>query len=249
MRDWLRRRRDVDEAEQTRRRFARRQWTRRWRLGRVLAAVVTVLVLVGVAVWLIAYSSVLGVTEVEVEGTSLLSADEVRAQVQVSDGDPLARVDIGAVAARIEELPAVRSVDVSRKWPNALLVQVTERTVVAVIQVGAKYRGMDETGTVFRSLARIPKGVPLIKAEGELSDEVRAEGASVVGAMPASVARRVEYVELRTVDQIELVLRDGRTVVWGSAEESATKGKVLEVLLAEDGKTLDVSVPGNPTVR
>ncbi|CAM3537411.1 FtsQ-type POTRA domain-containing protein [Nocardioides dubius] len=249
MPDWLRRHREVDEAEQTRRRFARRQWTRRWQLGRVLAAALALLLVVGVGIWLVAYSSVLGVKEVEVQGTELLSAEQVRAEVQVADGEPLARVDIDAVAARIEELPAVRSVDVSRKWPNSLLVQVTERAVVAVIQVGAKYRGMDETGTIFRNFARIPKGVPLIKASGELSAEVRAEGASVVGAMPASVARRVEYVELRTVDQINLVLRDGRNVVWGSAEESATKGKVLEVLLAEDGTTLDVSVPGNPTVK
>lgn len=215
----------------------------------MLAGLLTVLLVAGVAVWLIAYSSVLGVNQVDVEGNEFVTDAQVRQLVQVDDGEPLARVDIAAVASRIEELPAVKSVDVSRKWPNSLLVQVRERSVVAVIQVGARYRGMDETGTMFRNFARLPKGVPVIRATGELSAEVRAEGASVVGALPPAVARRVEYVELRTVDQINLILRDGRSVVWGSAEESDTKGKVLEVLLAEEGTTLDVSVPGNPTVK
>ncbi|MFS3130263.1 cell division protein FtsQ/DivIB [Nocardioides sp. Bht2] len=248
MPEW-RRRSSVDDSEATRRRFTRRQWARRWRLGRLLAALVALLMVVAVGVWLVAYSSVLGVKRVDVQGNDFVTDAEVRSLVQIDDGEPLARVDIAAVASRIEELPAVKSVDVSRKWPNALLVQVRERDVVAVIQVGQRYRGMDETGTMFRSFARLPKGVPVIRATGELSAEVRAEGASVVGALPAKVARRVEYVELRTVDQIDLVLRDGRSVVWGSAEESATKGKVLEVLLGEEGTTLDVSVPGNPTVK
>jgi cell division protein FtsQ len=52
---------------------------------------------------------------------------------------------------------------------------------------------------------------------------------------------------VQTVDQISLVLRDGRTVVWGSADESGLKAKVLAVLLRQRAQTYDVSVPGQPT--
>ena len=45
------------------------------------------------------------------------------------------------------------------------------------------------------------------------------------------------------------VLRDGRTVLWGSADESALKAEVLVALLDGPGRTFDVSVPGQPTFK
>ena len=46
------------------------------------------------------------------------------------------------------------------------------------------------------------------------------------------------------------MLKDGRTVVWGSAEESDTKAEVLATLLATvQAQTYDVSVPSKPTTR
>ena len=53
-----------------------------------------------------------------------------------------------------------------------------------------------------------------------------------------------------TIDQISLVLKDGRTVIWGSADESDTKAEVLATLLATvQAGTYDVSVPSKPTTK
>ena len=71
----------------------------------------------------------------------------------------------------------------------------------------------------------------------------------MVAALPRDLAQRVDHVEVETVDQIMLVLRDGRQVLWGSAEESDQKAEVLMVLLGEQGTVFDVSVPGSPTSR
>jgi len=46
-----------------------------------------------------------------------------------------------------------------------------------------------------------------------------------------------------------LHLRDGRTVLWGSAERSADKAQVLPALLARAGTTFDVSNPDVVSVR
>ena len=66
----------------------------------------------------------------------------------------------------------------------------------------------------------------------------------------------MDHVAVETVDEISLVLRDGREVVWGSASESEEKARVLTGLLAQkpDGDTpppsvFDVSVPGLPTTK
>ncbi|WP_110205147.1 cell division protein FtsQ/DivIB [Nocardioides daejeonensis] len=239
----------VDEETVTRRRFARRQWLRRWLAWRVLLVAALAFTLLGVGIWLVWFSSVLGVSGVEVEGTRTLTAEQVRDAAMVPSGEPLATLDVDAIADRVERLPAVKGADVSRAWPDKVLIRIEERRVVAVFGVGERYRGMDETGTVFRNFARVPSGFPVLRAAGELTAEVRTEGAAVAGALPRQIAKQVEFIELRTIDQIDLHLRDGRTVAWGSAEKSAEKAEVLTVLLKQKATTYDVSVPGRPTTR
>jgi len=243
------RRRPADPEEVTRRRFARRQWLRRWLVWRVLLGVGLTVVLVAVGVWLVWFSSVLGVAGVDVEGARTLTEDEVRTAAAVPSGEPLATLDVREIEERVEGLPAVRDADVSRSWPDKVLIRIEERRVVAVFGVGERYRGMDATGVVFRDYGRQPSGLPLLRADGELTAEVRTEGAAVAGSLPRAIAKMVSHIELRTIDQIDLHLRDGRTVVWGSAEESDKKAAVLALLLAEDAQVYDVSVPGRPTTR
>ena len=57
----------------------------------------------------------------------------------------------------------------------------------------------------------------------------------------------VDHLDLRSVDEIDLVLRDERLVRWGSAESSAEKAEVLIALLSQPARVYDVSVPGQPT--
>ena len=66
-------------------------------------------------------------------------------------------------------------------------------------------------------------------------------------SLDPEVAKLVDHVEVESVDQISLALKGGRTVIWGSAADSATKADVLKVLLKQHAKTYDVSVPGQPT--
>ena len=55
-------------------------------------------------------------------------------------------------------------------------------------------------------------------------------------------------VTFDTVDQITLVLRDGRTVRWGSSADSDLKAEVLaQLIAARSAQAYDVSVPGQPT--
>ena len=79
--------------------------------------------------------------------------------------------------------------------------------------------------------------------------EALVEAARVVDALPPRVAHRVDVLEVGSVDEIELVLVNGRRVVWGSADDSDQKAEVLDVLLKRPGNQIDVSVPGRPTTR
>jgi cell division protein FtsQ len=116
-----------------------------------------------------------------------------------------------------------------------------------VVDLGGRLRGMDEDGVLFRAYRSAPAGLPRVTTPLGTSTEALREAARVVTALPAGLSRVVDHVEVRTVDQITLALGDGRTVVWGSAADSAQKAQVLQALLGHEAKTYDVSVPGQPT--
>ncbi|HYH34309.1 MAG TPA: FtsQ-type POTRA domain-containing protein [Nocardioides sp.] len=233
----------------SRRAFARRQWARRWLRWKYL---LLVLLLAGCLVggaWLLWFSSFLAVSTVEVRGEESLSAQQVREAASVPAGEPLARVDVTDVRARVQALADVRSAEVTRHWPDTLTIEVEERVPVAVVEIGGGLRALDVEGVVFREYPTAPRGLPRVETPVDTSRDALREAAGVVAALPDEIAGRVDHVEVSTVDQISLELHDGRTVVWGSAEESDLKARVLGALLEEPARTYDVSVPGYPTFR
>ncbi len=238
----------VDETTiRSRRRFARRQWARRWLSWRPVLALLLVVALVVGGIWLVFLSSVLAVQVVEVEGARTLGDAEVRDVAAVPDGEPLARVDLGAIEARVEALAVVRSAEVTRQWPDGVLISLEERVAIAVVEIGGRIRGMDADGVVFRDYDKAPPGLPRVRTVAETRNDALQEAARVVAALPGDISSRVDYVLVATIDQIELVLRDGRTVTWGSAENSEQKAAVLVRLLEQPAKHYDVSVPSNAT--
>jgi cell division protein FtsQ len=232
----------------TRRRFVRRQWARRWLAWKpVVAVLVFVGMLVG-GIWLVFFSSYLSVQGVEVTGVQQLKAGQVRAAADVPEGQPLARVDLDRIRSRVEAMAEVRSADVTREWPDQVRISVQEREAIAVVEIGGRLRGMDAEGVVFRDYATAPADLPRVESPVSTGSDALREAALVVASMPADLAARVDHVEVKTVDEISLVLRDDRTVQWGSAEESDVKAEVLaEMLVARQAQHYDVSVPGRPT--
>jgi cell division protein FtsQ len=62
----------------SRKRFARRQWARRWLAWRRVVVLLLLITLLVGTVWLVYFSDVLAVKEVEVHGTRTLASEEVR---------------------------------------------------------------------------------------------------------------------------------------------------------------------------
>ncbi len=230
-------------------RFVRRRWSRRWLTLRPVLAALSLLAVVGAGVWLTFFSSVLAVSGVSVQGARLLSVQDVRSAAAVPTGEPLATVDLDAVRTRVESLREVDSADVSRSWPDHVRIAVTERTAVALVVGTGGYQAMDHDGVLFRTYTTRPPGLPLVRTGPSPGRGALAEAARVIEALPAGLSARVEHVSVTTIDRISLRLRGGRTVVWGSAEDSAAKAEVLAVLLHRKARVYDVSVPGQPTTR
>ncbi len=96
----------------------------------VLAVVVAVIALVGLVAALV-HSSLLEARQVRVEGVTGARADAVSQFAGVRTGEPLLLLDTDAVARRVERLPWVGAVSVSRGLPHTVRITVVERDAVA----------------------------------------------------------------------------------------------------------------------
>jgi cell division protein FtsQ len=213
-------------------------------------ATLLVLAVVGGAVYAVGFSSWLAVEQIDVSGAQTIDASDVRARSGIEVGDPLVAVDLDAAERRIGALAPVRSVSVTRQWPHGILVSIEERVPIAVVEIGTRLRGMDADGVVFRDYKKAPPGLPRVETSIGTTSEALKEAAKVISALPSDLTLRVDHVRVETVDQISLVLKDGRVVIWGSADDSDTKAEVLATLLETvQAETYDVSVPSKPTTR
>ncbi len=203
---------------------------------------------VGVTLYAVYFSSWLAASKVDLTGVGLGERGRVVQAARVPLGRPLARIDLGAIRARVENLAFVESATVSRSWPQSIAIDVTLRTPVAVVDRGSGLQELDRFGVVFGRRAAAGN-LPLIHADATLGSDVLAGAGKVAGSLPASLNHRVKYVEIKSADDIELLLRNGQRVLWGSASDSGQKAQVAQVLLRKKVTLVDVSVPGRPSTR
>ncbi len=229
--------------------FTRRRRTERWRRLRIWLLCLLVLTLLGAAIWLVFFSDVLVVKKVEVEGDGAVSRARVVKVAAVPMGLPLARVDLDQIRNRVESISPVKSAEVTRDWPDAVRISITRREAVAVIDMGSGLQAFDADGVLFGQFPGRPVGLPLVQADSKTKQVALSEAAKVITALPPDLSAKLDFVKVVSVDQITLVLVNGRSIMWGSAAESEQKAEVLAVLLKQPGNRLDVSVPSQPTIR
>lgn len=236
--------------------FEKRRRAARWRRVRQVALGVLVVGLMAGAVWTVWFSTVLLATKVEVEGMTTLRPAAITTQAEVPLGRQLARIDPVAIETRVARMERIDGVDVRRRWPHTVLIQVKERVPIAWVVSDGRIRYVDRNGVDFRTVSKEPDRLVEIRigTEEPLTRQQALEAVTKVITFLRSDApdllRRVAYISAASQDSVTLRLTDRRTVVWGSAELGSEKVEVLRPLLRRvDASRYDVSAPELPTTK
>ncbi|WP_157803643.1 cell division protein FtsQ/DivIB [Luteimicrobium subarcticum] len=238
-------------------RLAERDAMRRHRRRRRLAVGASVSVLVGVLVWVLFFSPLLAAqaSQVRVVGAGdLVDSARVEQIVGGAAGTPLPRLDTVAMREHLLDVPGVKDVAIVREWPRGLTVRITPRDPVAAVPDGSRYALLDVDATTIAEVSVPPAGVPVVRVPlGESSRPALDAVLTVVGALPESLSGEVVGASATTQDTVTLMLRGGQSVVWGSAQDSPLKVRVLTALRAapqsRHAKVFDVSAPDLPVTR
>jgi cell division protein FtsQ len=204
--------------------------------------------LAGGVAWALLGSSFFVVRVVRVTGSGPVPLAAVRAAAHVALGTPLVRVDTAAVARRVEQITAVQSAQVTRSWPEAIVIAVVLRTAVLAVRAGGGYDRVDRFGVVLGWARGRPVGLPLLASPAPPAAALRGNWAvqaagTVVASLPAWLRLRVSAVRVTGPSAVTLTLTGAVTVTWGAASRAAAKARELAVLLRTGARYYDVSDP------
>lgn len=227
----------VRRAEKLQRRSQRRE-TRRFTASlrrtrrRTLIALGAVAALV-LFVLLGAFTPLMSVREVRVEGAVAVNVADVTAALARFDGTPLALVDETDVLKALSGFPLIQRFAVERVPPHTLVVRIEERTPVIALQTDAGLRLYDAAGVLIAEGADRPAGVPL-GADGvaDTSTEAFRTAATIVRDMPSDLRAQLESVHATTSQDVTFMLSSGVEVFWGNADETRRKSLVLNTMLS-----------------
>jgi cell division protein FtsQ len=203
------------------------------------------------AVWAVFGSRLLVVRHLQVTGSRRVPAAEVRRAAAAALGTPLADVNTGAIAARVEQLNAVASAQVSRSWPDTLVITVRRRIAVLAVPSDGRYELIDGTGSTVRWVARRPAGMPLLDEPPAVlrgSPGIRA-AAAVLAELPPVLRARVRSVVAPASDAVTLRLAGRITVLWGGPGQARLKAAELGKLMRTHARYYDVSDPSTAVTQ
>jgi cell division protein FtsQ len=222
-------------------------WSRRrWRVAFLALALAAI---VAGAAWVLLGSRLLAVRSVVVTGTRLVPQSEVLAVADIELGTPMIRVNTAQVAARVETIQQVQSAQVTRSWPDRVLITVRERTpALAVPAPGGGFDLVDPDGVIVQWAARRPPRLPVYLTTAAVSslrgDPDAEAAAAVLGELPARLRASVISVTAPSPDQVTLQLAHGVTVLWGGTDHAQAKAEELGLLMPSHASYYDVSAPG-----
>jgi cell division protein FtsQ len=223
------------------------------------------LAMIGLAVGAVALynSNTFAIDEVQVEGLTELTAEEVVATAALPEGATLIRFPRGEMEVRLLAHPWISSAHISRRFPDALVIHVEERKPVALVDTGeAAFWLVDGASTVLGQ--RTPDATATASAvvrdltdfepvEGERSESAALKNAlRVIEGLSDEMRAHVRAVSAPSVDLTTLITVDDIEILVGSAEDIDKKDAVALRIMEEQADTvvhINVRTVDRPTWR
>lgn len=190
-----------------------------WRVARVVVPVVVVLVGWPAVRARVHAHPYFALDEIVVQRRGHVTAEMIQRSSGLQPGMSIWDVDPDAVAARLRELPWVRTVRVRRELPDRVVIRVREYRPLAIVRVAEAdhplyYVAAD--GRIFAPVdGRDGRDLPYVSglARGDLEGP-HGRGAEAMREALAALAAAAPYAPmLGTVSEVHVDLRDGVTIM------------------------------------
>ena len=229
------------------------------RLG-ALAAAIAALAIAAVIVY---NSSLFTIESVSVSGAEHLTASDMQQLAGVPAGTPLQRVDAAGIKENLKKDAWVADAKVKRAFPNTLQIDITERTITAVVEVPNE-NAQNSTQWAIASDGMWLMPIPDRDSEagrrtnskvyedaesvlhitdvpygtkptvGSYCTDANVNNAlAIVAGMTTELADRVTSVKATETASTTLTIKDGPDIVFGTADNIREKERVCLQIMKE----------------
>ncbi|MTV47564.1 FtsQ-type POTRA domain-containing protein [Heliobacillus mobilis] len=237
---------------------------RRGRASVLLFFFVSLLLL---AAYYFLHSPYFGVSQVNVQGISLINQEEIVKLSGIHSGENIWRLDTQRIKQQLLFHPQVETVEIHRQWPSTVLIEIKERKPIAVVGQAGSFILIDQQGIFLRKVESI-YGIPLpiitgvqVPLNAGPGQPIDAEGLPVAlkvsTELTSSVLARVGEIHVSAGHRLILYTEEGLEVRFGTAEDIPAKGDMLTEMLkqltnnggSEKIQYIDISSPKAPVVK
>jgi cell division protein FtsQ len=247
-------------------------------LRRIVTIVIILLVLIAAAVT-VYFSPAFSISNLRGEGISYITDTRITKTAAVSANSTLLRLDLNGITERLKTDPWIADVAIERQFPDTLVLNITERTPLAKVEIAPQsavakatqwlvssdnvWLGLIDTlaatGVVIDNEQL--KAMPLIKdiqptvqpADGAVvSDDGIVNAISVLGGFSPQMRALVATISAPNKAGTILGLTNGVGVAFGAAEDISLKETTINTMLQTyAGKLtyINVRVASKPTFR
>lgn len=225
----------------------------------IFLAVLTTLILV---IFSLGSSSILEVRQILVKGNQKISAEEIQTKLNSFVGQNLLVVDEKSVSSKLRSDKRIAQFEIKRRWPGTLLVQITEKKPVLLLDNGQVW-GLSQEGEIlpadslesqflpviqgirYRNLKPYTRPlVPELKQVLELYEAIQSKNEQILGLI----------AEIKFTDKNEAVLTllpQNTTVLLGRQNYEQKIARLIEMLGTEENlaAAIDLRFEGLGLVR
>jgi cell division protein FtsQ len=216
-----------------------------------VGSIAILLALVAVAT----FSPALAIKQILVTGTDRIKPELISKALQSHIGTPLPLLDEQKVAESLSSFALIESFSATALPPNGLQVKISERQAISIVNVKGELWLYDPAGVRVAQATDSDKLPEILITEDPRNSQRYRNSIDVLLALPEDLLEKVEFIEARSKDDVQMSLRSarGQRIIWGDSSDSALKSKVLQALMVNHRKsrsvTFDVSSPNAPVVR
>ena len=218
-----------------------------------LAILVALLI---VLAYFLGWSSFFSVKKIEITGAPTTKVQaEIEQKSQIEAGQQLARVNPQSVARRIEKLPWVKDVSISRDWLSGVVaIEISPRQPLAFFNSDqVPGQTIDEEGRLFSLPGYSNSDLALISAK---NPDSALKANELFTALPENFRKNITSMIATSTNTFTLnSTLEGRDIRirWGDNQDMALKISVINSLLKlpenKEIKLIDVVAPHAPIVK
>ncbi len=168
----------------------------------LMAGVVVIASILIFAYHFVVVSPYFQMKETIVRGNERLPSDDVVALASLKPSQNILLTNLGAVARKVKANPWVRDVSVRRDFPDRIVIEVTERKPVAIVERADALYYIERDGTVFEKITAGEKAdLPVLTGffrRGEENRELMQKSLELLDFM----ASYTEVPEIRHISEI-----------------------------------------------